>query len=116
MINDNTTINIGSISTPSTSGWQNWQTTNTSEIFWLDKGVYHIRVLITNQEFNLNWFEFNIVTGLIQPDETFDVMIYPNPTNGIVNLSIKSKLNELFTIKVFNQMGAVIVSKQQMNI
>lgn len=99
----------------STGGWQTWQTTNTSEIFWLDKGIYHVRLLITNQEFNLNWFEFNIVSGIIQPDETFDMVIYPNPTNGIVNLSVKSKLNEVYTIKIFNQMGGVIVSQKQMN-
>ena len=47
----------------STGDWQGWQTTNTSEVFWLNRGIYHIRLSITAEEFNLNWFQFDIVAS-----------------------------------------------------
>ena len=99
----------------STGGWQNWQTTNTSEVFWLDKGVYHIRLLITNQEFNLNWFEFNVVANVNQNDNDLELAIFPNPSNGLVNvIGEQNKLDDL-TIEIYNQIGGKMYAKQFQN-
>lgn len=56
LIDDNTTINIGSISTPSTSGWQNWQTISFSSD--LPEGLYKLRMRVIQSAFNLNWIDF----------------------------------------------------------
>ena len=110
----NTTV-LNQANFTSTGGWQTWQTTNTSEVFWLDKGVYHIRLLITNQEFNLNWFEFNVVAGLSNREIDFDVKIFPNPTEGIVNLNIDTKNANTFVLKVFNQIGEILITRELKN-
>ena len=42
----------------STGGWQNWQTVPGTQSFYLDEGVILIRVRASNNNFNINWFEF----------------------------------------------------------
>ena len=92
----------------STGDWQGWQTTNTSEVFWLDRGIYHIRLLITAQEFNLNWFQFDIVAsdGKAQFKEL--VKAYPNPTTGLITVSSNNgeKIN---SIKLYDLYGKLIL-------
>ena len=96
----------------STGDWQGWQTTNTSEVFWLDRGIYHIRLLITAQEFNLNWFEFDIVAsdGKSQFNEL--IKAYPNPTTGILNITSNygEKIN---LIRLYDLYGKLIIEKNQ---
>ena len=41
-----------------------------------------LRILITGQEFNLNWFEFNtVVSDELNPADD-NILVYPNPTDG----------------------------------
>ena len=54
--------------------------------------IYHIRILITGQEFNLNWFQFDVVTGENEFQDK-PILIYPNPTSGIIHLKNVHRLN-----------------------
>ena len=47
---------LGSISTASTGGWQNWKTVNTTVT--LTKGVQTLRVQATGSGWNINWMKF----------------------------------------------------------
>ena len=77
--------------------WQTWQTTSTSEVFWLDKGVHHIRVVITLQEYNLNWFQFDIVASTSDLLLEKEIKVVPNPSSDFINilLSKSSKIEKI---------------------
>lgn len=101
-------LTLNQIDFASTGGWQTWQTNNSSEVFWLDKGVYHIRILITGQEFNLNWFQFDIATGNNEFQEN-SILIYPNPTCGIIHLKNTVKIKNIST-EIYDLSGRKISS------
>ena len=100
-----TTLNQANFN--STGGWQTWQTTNTSEVFWLDKGVHHIRVLITLQEYNLNWFQFDVVAsdGTINLSKN-TVNVYPNPTSNFITVRslYEDKIRELMVFDLYGKL------------
>jgi len=108
-----TTLN--QIDFSSTGGWQTWQTTTASEVFWLDKGIYHVRILITGQEFNLNWFEFNtVVSDELNIANENDLVIYPNPTDG--QLHINSNQNETHYISIYDLSGRLMLKSTSKSI
>ena len=106
-------IVLNQVNFTATGGWQTWETTNTSEIFWLGKGVHHIRILITNQEFNLNWFRFDIVTsdGINNSAEKI-IDVYPNPTNEFITVRSLdgSKINQ---VMIFDLYGKLVINKKE---
>ena len=75
--------------------------------------MYHIRIQITNQEFNLNWFRFDIVAddGINNlPKNTIDV--YPNPTNDF--LTVRS-LNghKIKQVMLFDLYGKLLMNTNE---
>ena len=99
----------------STGGWQTWQTTTASEVFWLDKGIYHVRILITGQEFNLNWFEFNtVVSDELKMTDENTLTVYPNPTDG--HLYIQSNHNLSHDICIFDFAGRLMLKSTSKSI
>ena len=106
----NATI-LNQIDFSSTGGWQTWQTTTASEVFWLDKGIYHVRILITGQEFNLNWFEFNTVVSDEHTPIENNILVYPNPTDGKL---IVSSINNLpLEIKIHDLSGRLVMTTHE---
>jgi hypothetical protein len=108
----NSTI-LNQVNFTATGGWQTWQTTNTSEVFWLNKGIHHIRILITNQEFNLNWFRFDIVAddGINNSlKNTIDV--YPNPTNDFLTIRILNG-HKIKQVMVFDLYGKLVMNTNE---
>ena len=106
----NATI-LNQIDFSSTGGWQTWQTTTASEVFWLDKGIYHVRILITGQEFNLNWFEFNTVVSNDHTPIENKILVYPNPTDGKL---IVSSINNLpLEIKIHDLSGRLVMTTHE---
>ena len=106
----NATI-LNQIDFSSTGGWQTWQTTTASEVFWLDKGIYHVRILITGQEFNLNWFEFNTVVSDEHTPSENNIIVYPNPTDGKL---IVSSINNLpLEIKIHDLSGRLVMTAHE---
>ena len=102
------TTTLNQIDFSSTGGWQTWQTTTASEVFWLDKGIYHVRILITGQEFNLNWFEFNtVVSDELNPVDD-NLLVYPNPTDGLLHMISDSKKPTHFSI--FDLSGRLLLT------
>ena len=71
---------LNSATFPPTGGWQIWATT--SKFVDLDKGLHHIRIVITQSQFNLNWFEFSLYNPTSEPDQGSNFKLYPNPGDG----------------------------------
>jgi hypothetical protein len=40
-----------------------------------------------------------------------EVMLYPNPTNGLINLSYKSNTEGAYSVSIFNMVGQIVFSQ-----
>lgn len=63
-------------------------------------------------EYRLNQLDMNgtssyskVVTARIQPDARFELKLYPNPSNGLVNLEIDGTVDKPIDVTVMNLMG-----------
>jgi hypothetical protein len=94
------------LSTPITGGWQTWETV--SDTFYLPAGIHTLRMKVLNSGFNMNWFnvtEINLTLGL-NPNKEQNTFIYPNPSQGVVNIT-----NSLFdNYMVFSLNGSKLAS------
>jgi aryl-phospho-beta-D-glucosidase BglC (GH1 family) len=109
-----TASNLQSTSFASTGGWQTW--TTTSETLSLTKGRHLMRLLVTQAPFNLNWFEFSLITSIPenQGQSNTDFMIYPNPGSGIFNIESDLDDRQFVKLVVKDICGKVIYSKDYM--
>ncbi len=109
---DETATFLHQLSFPSTGGWQNWTTTRGR--VYLEQGVHHLRMTIMDDLFNMNWFEFTYrSTGINdQPEESSNIKVFPNPTDGI--LFVEGTLDNQLTgeILVFDLLGQKVLEKQ----
>ncbi len=107
---------IHNVTFPATGNWQTW-TTTTSSNFQLSQGIHHLRVVITQPQFNFNWLRFNLITSNQELVERFETLsMFPNPTDG--EFTIQGKLTEKddVIIEVFNILGHNVLSKKLNNI
>jgi len=96
------------VSFPHTGGWQIWKTSEFPAVF-LISGTYKIRLEISKPLFNINWFEFTSTTSTATLIKTQpDVVIYPNPTSGIVIIEPKFSGASQCEIQIYNLKGETI--------
>ena len=70
------------------------------EVFWLDKGVHHIRVVITLQEYNLNWFQFDIVASDNNILLDNEIRVVPNPSSDFIKIKLPN-FQKIDDIEIF---------------
>ncbi len=110
-INDDGSTSVLQISSfEPTGGWQDWETT--SKNISLTKGRHQIRLLITQPQFNINWFEFTALTSTNEPELLTNMVIYPNPTSGTFLLEGSTEKIEDLEIQVVNLLGQLVYSKR----
>lgn len=74
----------------------------------MDPTLYYYK--IKSIDFDNTFQESNIVTARLKPFYDFKInAIYPNPTNNILNFDILSDNEEYITIRVFDDIGNIIV-------
>jgi len=49
-----------------------------------------------------------VSTGKVDSENTFDVDLYPNPTNNSFNLQVKSTSRKAITVRIFDVQGRLI--------
>jgi len=91
------------VSFPPTGGWQNWATTQAT--LSLPAGEQHLRLLITQPLFNINWFEFNFLVGVDKPQWLEEVRVFPNPGRGQYRLQLWQNRPQKLHIEVWNLLG-----------
>jgi len=105
---------LGNMLFERTGGWQSWTTQTTSVT--LNEGKYLIRLLVTGDEHNLNWFEFRQpVSGRMKPGSRHEegfFLIYPNPASGRTTFIWNRPHSQPAGIHVFDSMGRVVFSGQ----
>lgn len=102
---DGEPLTIDTITVPNTTGWQVWQTINTS--FAMTAGQHTIRLLAVMAGYNLNWINF---TTQAAGTEGFSkaIALYPNPAHGIVNITAVNS----GSLTIYNQYGALVHTQQ----
>ena len=101
------TKSLHTIDLPVTGGWQTWETVAKS--VEIPAGQYVLRVLVKKTEFNLNWLEFNLVSGVNDIDiEKNKYQLYPNPANKYVYVRSEKNANNFLDFRIINSAGQCI--------
>ncbi len=111
LINPNgSTIELKTIDFNSTGGWQDWENNYTN--LSLPVGTHQLRVLISQPLFNLNWYEFTLLTPTLQTDSDFKMQAFPNPSSN--QLFVQSTLfeNQNIELSLRNSLGQIIFYKR----
>jgi len=100
---------LHTIDLPITSGWQTWETVTKS--LNIPSGQHVIRLLVKKTEFNLNWFEFNLVSGIKNPDNRDNkYQLYPNPAKDQVYINSGSNSKVIKHYTIINSAGQSVKS------
>jgi len=102
------------VTIPSTGGWQTWKTI--SKYVIVPKGVYTLRMLVINGEFNMNWFEFEIADDVYYDSESSSGTIaYPNPVHdNQLFIDINKSVNTEIPVEIYSITGKHILTKSCM--
>ena len=106
---DNSITSLHTINLPVTGGWQTWETVTKS--LTMPAGQHVLRVLVKKTEFNFNWFEFDLVSGINGIKNTYNKFkLYPNPANDVVYIKSESFSADVVDYKVINSKGQFVSS------
>lgn len=65
----------------------------------------------TGEILNANSTDMSMITG-IEEVAKFDLIVYPNPASGTVNVVFENKKNQPVSIKVYDLMGKVVLNRE----
>ncbi len=104
---------IAELNIPNTGGWQSW--TSISQAVTLPKGFYKLRLYIDSPEFNVNWFKFELGTGIEGDSQGLNTrpLIYPNPVSGdelFINFDHLS--DEYYHAEIYSLSGKLLYSER----
>lgn len=106
LANNNETQSIPTIDLPVTGGWQSWKTTTSQTV--LNVGIYTLKMKILNGGFNMNWLEFEFVSGLNIAEATSDhATIFPNPILNDFSIELNND-QTIKKIKIFDTNGRLV--------
>ncbi len=103
-------VSLGTITFTNTGGWQTWQTQSIN--LPLTEGEHKLRLYVKQGEFNLNWFNTKLYTGVEEESSNNSISFYPNPANDILNLKF-SDVNWInSSIEVIDMQGRIILTQK----
>ncbi|MEL6731339.1 MAG: carbohydrate-binding protein [Bacteroidota bacterium] len=100
---------LGTYSFDPTGGWQTWTTTSGS--IKLPHGEYQLRVEISKAQFNMNWFEFSLVTSNDELEDGSGLNVFPNPGKGLY--MVETELENVSDVRmaVYDMTGKEILQR-----
>ncbi len=106
----------------STSGTGTFDTNNTLTPVYtpsqedIDDGRIVLTITATayNLEQKSSSLQLNIITctGVETISEDFDILIYPNPANSVLNLKVNG-VNENIGLKIYNSLGVIVYTEEK---
>lgn len=106
---DGSTTPLVTSTFPATGGWQSWTTTD--QTLDLPAGRYQLRMLITQPLFNVNWFEFTLLTSTEHPESPILAEVFPNPSTGLLQIRAELERQEDMILSIQNAWGQVLYSQ-----
>jgi len=99
----------GSISLPNSGGWQNWQTTTSSNVN-LTQGTHKMRIVMETGGLNFNYVdvEASSAMGVTQPNSLASWQVYPNPMGDMIQIQFDQPLNGPAKIMLTDMQGKTI--------
>ncbi len=107
---DNSFRTLQTVNFPPTGGWQEWANTS-STLSFPETGQFHIRLQIEGAQFNVNWFDFANLTATEDLSDGSLIKVYPNPSEGVFNVS--GTFGEVIPLEleVYNALGQQVYAK-----
>jgi endoglucanase len=99
---------LGDMQFERTGGWQSWTTQSTS--VFLEEGKYLLRLLVTGDEHNLNWFEFRQPLTIEPRQASGSFRIFPNPASGLTTIMWQAGASGPVRIDILDGPGRVVYS------
>ncbi|MBK8492992.1 MAG: carbohydrate-binding protein [Saprospirales bacterium] len=93
---------------PPTGGWQTWATTG--KLVDLPAGLHHIRIAITQPNFNMNWFEFTLFSSTEEALPLVELELFPNPTPGFFSLRGTLPERQDVELEIYDLLGNRLLS------
>lgn len=87
-----------------TNGWQTWQDFSTT--LHLDEGTHLMKAFASSDAYNLNYFEFEQLTGISESLGTISKLVaFPNPVSDSFALKFSSLINQQVRIALYEMNG-----------
>ncbi|MFA6403323.1 MAG: carbohydrate-binding protein [Salinivirgaceae bacterium] len=106
----NAVESLGTITFTSTGGWQTWTTQSIN--IPLTEGEHTLRLYVKQGEFNLNWFNTKIVTGVDEVLNRKQFSIYPNPSKELLNLKFHDNQWLHSTVEIISTTGNLVLNTE----
>ena len=104
----NTFTAIKTISFKGTGGWQSWTTQEYS--MDLPAGDYTLRLYSLSGEYNINWFDINLLEGMNNIPQLKHFRIFPNPSDGYIQVEAEFCTRTPVTCTIFDLEGKTLLS------
>jgi len=101
---------LGSMAFSRTGGWQVWATQSTG--LTLAAGKYRLRLLVTGEEHNLNWFEFRLPVSLEEHPGPGSPGLWPNPASGRTTLTLDAAAPSTVKVEIIDGSGKLVYSNR----
>jgi endoglucanase len=96
---------INSMDFVRTGGWQKWETQTLD--LQLAAGKYVLRLLVSGEEYNLNWMEFTSHVGTRQAEIDTRSTLFPNPASDLVHIRPAGFGEEEVQMEVYDSLGRI---------
>lgn len=90
-----------------TGGWQNWADFNTT--IYLEEGFYIMQAHAQNLGFNINYFDFELMSTSVNNEFSIihNIKAFPNPVNENLTIEFSASSNQDITIKLIDLTGKI---------
>jgi hypothetical protein len=92
-----------------------WQDGSTSQTFTVNtKGTYSVSVTGSNNCQTFKTVHINLSTGFSDYNgNSGNILVYPNPNNGLLRISMKSEIQGNLSVKIINNQGQVVFANER---
>ncbi len=116
---------LGSVTVPSTGGWQNW-TTVQHAVTIPASGTYHLGIYAPSGAWNLNWIQLTKLNTASMPQPTitanqeanqatFEAKVFPNPATDHIYVELPTD-QKITTIWIVDVTGKKVIETSEMEI
>ncbi len=97
-----------------------WNTGDTSQTITVDGSLglgvytYSVQVWSASDCYGFDSVDVSVkdCSAIIEISDNYDIMVYPNPSDGLLNVDIKGQQNDKFDLSIFNVQGQLVYQQK----